>query len=157
MKRECGECTECCKGSLTAVVLGKQLAPGHPCHYLGSRCTIYADRPETPCREFRCIWLSDDAKILPEWMQPHLSKVIVTDAKWGEKKERYWILNECDGRIDAAVLNWFIQYCLRTGKCMVYTVDKVPYYLGPEEFINEVSKIEATKRIVTEIVYDSEK
>lgn len=74
--RPCGDCAMCCTGTLEAVVNDTPMYPGNPCHYTtGTSCTIYNDRPQL-CIDYRCEWLNDES--LPAWLQPHLSRAIVT-------------------------------------------------------------------------------
>ena len=58
---------------------------GKPCkHCRSSGCAIYEDRPEVPCRTFRCVWL-DNAAEFPEDMRPDVSGVIVLGGRpWKE-------------------------------------------------------------------------
>ena len=55
--RNCGMCTACCDGWLTANIRGHEMRVGVPCHFRGEGgCTIYQDRPVDPCRGFHCAW-----------------------------------------------------------------------------------------------------
>ena len=58
---------------------------GKPCqHCRSSGCAIYPDRPEVPCRTFRCVWLDNVAEF-PEDMRPDVSGVIVMGGRpWKE-------------------------------------------------------------------------
>lgn len=76
--RDCQPCTACCEGHLQ---LGDELSMGKEgagcLHCTESGCGIYAQRPQTPCRTFECVWLTTDSP-LPDWMRPDKSRVIVT-------------------------------------------------------------------------------
>ena len=81
--RECGDCTACCEGWVADSSL--DMYAGKPCkHCERSGCAIYEDRPEVPCRTFRCVWLDNVAEF-PEDMRPDLSGVIVLGGRpWKE-------------------------------------------------------------------------
>ena len=72
--RPCGDCTKCCDGTLTALVLGQQIGLGVPCQYLKPKCTIYPIRPRV-CREYLCEWKTNNQ--VPNEFQPYLSNVIM--------------------------------------------------------------------------------
>ena len=79
--RNCGDCTACCDGWLKAEIKGDGLthhtaSPGSPCMYSSSTgCQVYESRPVSPCRVFRCEWLTN--LDLPEKFKPNRSKVIL--------------------------------------------------------------------------------
>ena len=81
--RECGNCTACCEGWVPDKSLN--MYAGNPCkHCESSGCAIYEDRPEVPCRTFRCVWLDNVAEF-PEDMRPDVSGVIVLGGRpWKE-------------------------------------------------------------------------
>lgn len=80
-KRECGSCTACCEGWLSAEIL--EMSPGHPCrHCTSAGCAIYEKRPEDPCVRFNCAWLMDGDRF-PEELRPDRAGVIVVvGRKW---------------------------------------------------------------------------
>lgn len=79
--RECGDCTACCDGWLPDADL--DMYPGKACkHRVSGGCSIYTERPENPCRIFRCAWLDEETDF-PEEMRPDLCGAIVL-------KARYW-------------------------------------------------------------------
>lgn len=66
--RKCDECTACCEGWLRAESL--DMRPGKACkHKIAGGCAIYPDRPEEPCKTFRCGWLSEP-DLLDEELRP---------------------------------------------------------------------------------------
>lgn len=74
-ERQCGDCTACCEGWLSAKSL--DMKPGRPCaHCTASGCAIYESRPQDPCIDFVCGWLQEGSP-LPEDMRPDRSGVIV--------------------------------------------------------------------------------
>jgi len=56
VKRECGDCTLCCK-LLAIPELGKRKDVWCPnCDQSGNKCMVYETRPDS-CRAFDCLWL----------------------------------------------------------------------------------------------------
>lgn len=80
-ERQCGTCTACCEGWLISAPL--KMSPGKPCvHCTAQGCAIYPDRPESPCRTFRCAWLAN-GDVIPESMRPdRCGAVVIFDRKW---------------------------------------------------------------------------
>src|SRR3989442_13418110 len=69
-RRQCGTCTACCDGWVAGNIRGHEMKPGQPCHFRGEGCcTIYAQRPVEPCRNFVCGWLMPDSPF-PEEFRP---------------------------------------------------------------------------------------
>lgn len=107
IKRTCGDCTECCKGWLSANIYGREMYEGRPCHFLGAnKCSIYVDRPNDPCKAFKCEWLADDGTIYPEWLRPDMAKVIVSGRHDPDTGNQFLEAKECGETIDSKVLNW---------------------------------------------------
>lgn len=80
-ERECGECTACCEGWLYSEKMN--LRPGSRCvHCSASGCGIYDDRPEAPCRKFRCAWLADGETVPDEMRPDQCGAIIMLDRKW---------------------------------------------------------------------------
>ena len=134
-KRTCGDCSECCRSGILGSVHGKMTYKGIPCHFLsGNKCSIYSSRPDTPCKQFNCVWLDDTKAALPEWMRPDLSGVMIVESRWGEDKT-FWVVSENKGKIDATVLNWLVMHFLQTGTCMAVQVDGGWNHYGSVEFL----------------------
>ena len=74
--RSCGTCTKCCEGWLEGDAHGHVFKPGTPCYFLiqNKGCTIYSDRPEHPCKSFKCVWLADES--IPDWIKPEISGTV---------------------------------------------------------------------------------
>ncbi|NBX71770.1 hypothetical protein EBQ91_02520, partial [bacterium] len=103
-----------------------------PCFYLGDGCTVHDIRPQS-CRDYHCAYIQG---ILPEWMKPSKSKVLVSVEKWGPNKE-YPMLRaiECGQKIESEYLSWLIQYSRNTGVGLVYQLCGVWNYFGPDPFM----------------------
>jgi hypothetical protein len=83
------------------------MSEGKPCHFLGAKgCAIYKDRPEDPCKAYKCEWLKDDGTLYPEWLRPDQSKVILTQRTFGPDKSPFLEVKECGETISAQALNW---------------------------------------------------
>jgi hypothetical protein len=59
------------------------MEPGKPCaHCTVQGCAIYENRPEIPCRKFKCAWLAD-GDVIPENMRPdQCGAIVMFDRKW---------------------------------------------------------------------------
>jgi len=113
---------------------------GKKCHFLGcNRCAIYSQRPQSPCIDFNCVWIKDNKNVLPEWLKPSLSKVIIVEEKWGNDQV-YWKAVECGQKMDSAVLSWLVQHALGTEIPLLYQIEKARYIIGPPEFHDEMVK-----------------
>lgn len=134
-KRNCNGCTACCEGWLDGKVKEHSFFPGTPCHYVscGVGCTIYSERPEKPCRVYKCMWLEHD-DFLPEWFKPNLSNII---CDWRKTKNGIVFLNvvECGKTIGAKYLNWLFKEHLRRGFNLRYTLDGGFNYIGEPAFV----------------------
>jgi hypothetical protein len=133
-KRKCDECTACCEGWLTANIHGHEMRPGVKCHFLGKTCSIYPNRPENPCKQFKCEWLADENNGIPEWIKPSQSGIIITTKSWGNNRY-YWFVVECGKKIESDVLHWLILYCEKNLIPLEYQVNGNFYRRGPKEFI----------------------
>lgn len=141
VKRECGSCTECCRGWLTGEVNGHAFYPGQPCHFVGEHgCSIYQDRPENPCKVFECEWLRN--KEIPEWMKPDKCKVLMTTREWfynGESRGSYLDVYEAGQQMDSRVLAWLFAFYLNTGVPMRVQVAGSFRRYGSAEFLEVVA------------------
>ena len=106
--------------------------PGKPCFYLGDVCTVHEIRPQS-CRDYHCAYIQG---ILPEWMKPSRSDVLVSVEKWGPNKE-FQLLRviECGKKLESEVLSWMIQYSRNTGTGIIYQLSGVWNYFGPNQFM----------------------
>ena len=78
MLRNCGDCTACCEGWLSAEAL--DMHAGRACkHRCSSGCGIYEDRPENPCRVFRCGWLNETLPEKDDFRPDQCGAILLTD------------------------------------------------------------------------------
>jgi len=129
--RQCNECHHCCKW-LFYVINDQVKHPGKPCFYLGDGCTVYNKRPQS-CRDYHCAYIQG---ILPEWMKPSLSNLLVNVERWGPNNE-YKMLRaiECGQKINVECLSWLIQFSRNTGTGLIYQLSSTWNYIGPDAFM----------------------
>ena len=140
-KRACGDCSKCCEGWLSDTIRGHAMYPGKSCHYLtNSTCTIYKDRPETPCQVYNCAWIEDET--FPSWLKPSLTNVIISKKVPDNKNLIYYDVTETGVKIDSVVLNWIIQWAIANSKNIIYTVDSKKYMIGTLEFTQAVHALQ---------------
>lgn len=104
--RACDGCTKCCQGWLTGTAYGYEFHPQKPCHFLGKTgCNIYAVRPASPCKSFKCVWKTD--KDFPIEFKPDKINAIFV---MRELKD-YTVIDvvEAGSELSNDVLNYIIQ------------------------------------------------
>ena len=131
IQRSCDGCSKCCEGWVSGKAYQYDFYASKPCHFLCNGCTIYEDRPEDPCKSYKCAWLESDE--LPMWMRPDLSNAIVT-RRFNEKIE-YYDLIETGEKLDSVVLSWFIMWALNNRKNLMYTIQGGRNRIGSPEFL----------------------
>lgn len=138
--RTCGGCTACCEGWLSGEAHGRKFFRGMPCYYKGSNgCSIYEDRPEMPCKVYRCAWLANP-DLFPEWMKPTESKVLMTAKE--HQGHTYLHMLEMDQRMDPRVLSWaFTEYLSGRLPNLRWQVDGAWYLCGSKEFVKAMESI----------------
>ena len=138
LSRSCGGCTACCEGWLTGEAYGKRFFRGMPCFYKNNNgCSIYEDRPHSPCKTYKCAWLGYPA-IFPEWMKPSEAKVLMNF----NEHEGHVYLNifEMDQRMDPRILSWaFTEYLAGRLPNLRWQVDGAWYLVGHKDFVNSMS------------------
>lgn len=138
MKRECGDCSMCCEGHLTANIHGIQMTKGLPCHFLGKcdggGCTIYDQRPQL-CQDYHCLWKITPT--LPEWMKPNKSDVIMAynEDEMNGKQVGYLTMREGNKPIRSDILNYVVRLVLQHDMNLEYECNGSWYHLGDPEWI----------------------
>ena len=131
--RKCEECTMCCQ-YLGAEIYGHKFGDGTPCHFLSTSCTIYKDRPAV-CSNYICAWLDDKHHMIPEWIKPSMSKIIITARRWGKNKEFvYWDVVECGETMRSDVLHWLLIFCEQNNINLEYMFNSKHHRRGSVEF-----------------------
>jgi hypothetical protein len=134
--RTCGTCTACCDGWLTATIHGHEMGPGVPCHFRGAGgCTIYADRPQEPCRGFMCGWLLKKSPF-PESFRPDRLGVIMVPKLW--RGQIAFVLAPAGRAPDAKLLEWMRKLSAATGTPFLFNVDGHQRGYGSPEFQNDM-------------------
>lgn len=148
--RECDGCTKCCEGWATGEAHGHKFYPGRKCFFVGERgCTIYKDRPQEPCVNFKCQWLINND--IPEWMKPNLVNVILVEEN--KNNIKYITVKEAGSPLDSSVLSWLFQEYL-SGRIsnIRYELNGGWNFIGTPDFINlmtgNMPPINKTKRLL---------
>jgi SEC-C motif len=116
--RACGECTACCEGWAEGEIRGHRMHPGQPCHFLEhGACTIYDERPQSPCRSFVCGWLMPDSPF-PQAFRPDRLGVIMVPMRWRDRP--CYVLLSAGRDPDEATLAWMRQHAQATGSPFYY-------------------------------------
>ena len=132
--RSCDGCTKCCEGYLSGQAYDKQFMHGRPCHFvlLGKGCSIYEDRPHSPCQTFKCAWVIDNHREFPEWMKPSLSNIIIVPRHIDDIL--YMDVIEAGSKIDSSILNWLFLYSLEKKINMRVQIGGGHHNYGSKEF-----------------------
>lgn len=130
--RDCGSCIACCEGWLVCTVLGQEIVPGNPCrHASKAGCGIYAERPESPCRNFVCAWVLPDSPF-PETFRPDNLGVIIVPVKWREQPA--YLLRSAGRDPDEDLLAWMQRFSMQSGRPFFYEIAGEKLGFGPELF-----------------------
>lgn len=164
-KRECGSCSECCKGWLTGTIYDYDMSPNYPCHFVDSNkcegcCTIYEHRPEM-CSSYKCEWLTNTL-IFPEWLKPEKSKIIITERSIENEETgeeiTYLQVVECGQTISPVTLNYMLMLAIKNDLNLEYQIAGQYHYHGSTEFLNAfLVNDEDTEEVVDEKVVKKEK
>ena len=138
-KRECGACTACCEGWAEGEIRGHRMFAGQECHFLaggsGGTCTIYDERPQSPCRNFVCGWLLPGSPF-PEHFRPDRLGVIIVPMRWRDRAA--FVLLSAGREPDDEMLGWMKPYAQASGSPFYYERDGERLGYGPPEFQQEM-------------------
>ena len=139
--RHCGACTRCCDGWAEGEIRGHRMFPGQACHFLQpgpqhGTCSIYDERPQSPCRNFVCGWLMPGSP-LPEDFRPDRVGVMVLPIRW--RGATAFILVSAGNDPDEAMLAWMRDFAQATGTPFFYESQGERYGYGPPEFQLEMA------------------
>jgi hypothetical protein len=139
--RGCGDCTACCDGWVAGTIRGHEMKPGVRCHFVrDGGCTIYDERPVSPCRNFVCGWLAPDSPF-PEEFRPDKLGVIVIRVSW--RGQLAYLLRSAGRDPDAKLLDWMRAFSVRTGRPFFYEEAGEKLGFGPAEFQRDMlSRVE---------------
>ena len=137
--RTCGDCTACCSGWLQIEVRGHQVLPGKPCPFaMATCCSIYEQRPQHPCREFVCGWLSPSSP-LPEWMRPDKSDLIMLAANFVWNGLPVDVAVAGGERPKRKALDWLLKFSAANKRCLIYQIGEDWFAFGPPAFQKEIT------------------
>jgi hypothetical protein len=135
--RACGECTRCCDGWAEGEIRGHRMHPGTACHFLqAGACSIYEERPQSPCRNFVCGWLMADSP-LPEEFRPDRVGVMAVPIRW--RSAPAFILVSAGNDPSEALLAWMRAFAERTRVPFFYEQRGERFGYGPPEFQSEMA------------------
>ena len=131
--RECGSCTKCCEGYISGGAHGIKFGNGVPCEFLawGHGCTIYEDRPLSPCKKFKCLWLRDPE--IPENLKPNISQVMAM-----RKGQNFIVLVNVGPNPDQEAINWYRTWCSDNKINLAYRQNNIDYFEGDPDFTSKM-------------------
>jgi hypothetical protein len=113
-EKVCGECTKCCDGWFSGNIQGHSFGSINgkiiPCNFVieGNGCSIYENRPKSPCRNYKCEWLRNTE--MPNNFRPDLSNVIISRRGFS-----YYVVTKAGKDINQDVIDWIENYCNKNG------------------------------------------
>jgi hypothetical protein len=128
--RSCGTCTKCCEGYISGGAHGIKFGNGVPCEFLalGHGCTIYEDRPLSPCKKFKCEWLKNND--MPEHFKPEVSHFMAM-----RKGQNFIVLVTVGPNPNYEVVDWYKRWCSENKFNLAYRQDNRDYFFGDPEFV----------------------
>lgn len=130
--RGCGECTACCDGWMAGTIHGHEMYPGQPCHFVGAHgCTIYDERPQSPCRSFVCAWMAPGSPF-PDALRPDRAGVIIASVQW--RGQPAYLLRSAGRDPDAQLLAAMQRFSMQSGRPFFYEIGGEKLGFGPPEF-----------------------
>lgn len=135
--RECGSCTACCDGWMAGTIRGHEMKPGVPCHFVrDGGCSIYEERPQSPCRSFTCGWMAEQ-QWFPEAFRPDRLGVIIARISWRNRPA--YLLRAAGRDPDAQLVEWMMRFSVQTGFPFFYEQAGEKYGFGPPEFQQDMA------------------
>ena len=134
--RQCGECTACCEGWAEGEIRGHAMYPGQHCHFLRQgACTIYDERPQSPCRNFVCGWLHSDSPF-PASFRPDQLGVIIVPMRWRERPA--YVLLSAGKDPAPELIDWMQAFARDSGAPFFYQQQGERIGYGPAAFQQEM-------------------
>ena len=111
--------------------------PGRDCHFLvQGACCIYAERPQSPCRNFVCGWLLPGSP-LPDDFRPDRIGVMVVPTRW--RGAPALILVSAGNDPGEQMLDWMRRYADSTQTPFFYERGGERFGYGPPDFQQEMA------------------
>ena len=144
--RQCGECTACCQGWAEGEIRGHRMFAGQHCHFLAEgACTIYEERPQSPCRNFVCGWLMPGSP-LPEDFRPDRIGVIAVPMRWRERQA--FVLLSAGSDPQPELVAWMEAFARASGSPFFYEQQGERVGYGPPDFQQEMlAKVRRGERL----------
>jgi hypothetical protein len=134
--RECGTCTACCDGWMVGTIQGHTMKPGQPCHFVREEgCSIYAERPESPCRSFACAWVIPNSPFTDAFRPDRLG-IIIIRVKWRDQPA--YLLRSAGRDPDHDLLAWMQRFSMQTGRPFFYELAGEKLGFGPPLFQHDM-------------------
>jgi hypothetical protein len=145
-QRACGPCTACCEGWAEGEIRGHRMFAGQHCHFLhAGACSIYDERPQSPCRNFECGWLRPGSPF-PDSFRPDQVGVIIVPMRWRERPA--YVLLSAGRDPDEALLGWMRQLAQATGSPFFYARQGERVGYGPPDFQQDMlAKLQRGERL----------
>jgi len=137
-KKECGTCTKCCEGWLSADIKGYKMYPGKPCFFIeiGKGCGDYENRPQVPCKNFKCGWLGIEE--MPEEFKPDKSGVVMHFVQ--EDEISYFSLTKAPNDPSAELLSWAISFVASKGLNIFWDINNKSFWIGDSKFCDRMER-----------------
>jgi hypothetical protein len=117
-------------------IRGHRMFAGRPCHFLAAgACTIYEERPQSPCRSFVCGWLAPDSPF-PESFRPDRTGVIIVAMRWRDRPA--YVLVSAGNDPAPEMLQWMQAFARRSGSPFFYQQNGERLGYGPPAFQQEM-------------------
>ena len=108
------------------------MKPGLPCHFLHAQgCSIYADRPQSPCRSFVCAWVAPDSPFA-DVFRPDRLGVIIIRVQW--RGQLAYLLRSAGRDPTPELLAWMERFSMQTGRPFFYEIAGEKLGYGPPLF-----------------------
>ncbi|MFZ2649673.1 MAG: hypothetical protein WA210_06160, partial [Burkholderiaceae bacterium] len=118
-------------------IRGHRMYPGQACHFLvRGACSIYEERPQSPCRNFVCGWLMPNSP-LPEEFRPDRVGVMVVPTHW--RGAPAFILVSAGRDPDESMLALMRAHAQATHQPFFYEQGGARFGYGPPEFQHEMA------------------
>ena len=109
---------------------------GQHCHFLeAGACTIYDERPQSPCRNFVCGWLAPGSPF-PDEFRPDKVGVIIVPMRWHSQPA--YVLLSAGNDAGPPLLQWMQAHARSTGSPFYYQRDGERLGYGPPAFQQEM-------------------
>jgi hypothetical protein len=114
------------------------MRPGQHCHFLlEGACSIYEERPQSPCRNFVCGWLAAGSHF-PDGFRPDQAGVIIVPMRWRDRPA--YVLLSAGNDPGPDMLAWMRQHAQATGSPFFYAENGERTGYGPPEFLLEMQQ-----------------